>query len=326
MDDKFLHEMRRDPDPDFARRLRGRLRQVEGEDVAPAGFRLQPVLAGALAVGLIAALFTIPSVRASAQAMLDMFRVREFAVVQVDASRMELLRKKELDPAAMLGGKLEKLQDPGPPQRFTSVDAATAAAGFRPLRPTVFPSQLAIDTVVVEGEARGRMTVDTAPLRALMAELDIRDLEVPAGLDGQQVLVHMPVIMVQSYAHERRHVAFVQANSPEISLPRGTDLPRLGEIGLRLLGLERDEAHRMAVRIDWGSTMLIPVIGSATQFQEVTVNGTRGLFVETTHTRTPDGTERGPGSAVLWSHDGRVYAMMGNIDRVGLMQMAESVR
>ncbi len=331
MDDQFLHEQRRAPDPAFAADLRARLRATERAEAPRHGLRAAPVLAIAAGVAMVSALFLFPSVRVSAQALLDLFRVREFAVVQVDGARVQQLRDRKLDPQQLLGGTPEITQDGGPQRRFATMTEAAAAAGFRPASPAILPRGLALDSVFVAGATRARVVVDTKPLRQLMDAFDIKDLEVPAGLDGHEVSVHVSTTVVERFRNDRHaHMALVQTDSPEVSLPPGTDLARLGEIALRLLGLERAEAHRMALAIDWRTTLVVPVIATATTFQQVTVNGSHGLYVETTETpRTgPAGGAgaSGPGAAVMWSRNGRMYVLAGNLDRIGMLQAAESVR
>src|SRR5262245_60473722 len=84
MDESFLTQGRQDPEPGFARGLRERLRSVEAADAEPARRpRWQPALAGAFAMAALVASFSLPAVRVAAQNLLDLFRVREFAVVQV---------------------------------------------------------------------------------------------------------------------------------------------------------------------------------------------------------------------------------------------------
>jgi len=327
MDDRFLHERRREPDPGFASRLRARLGALDADEAPRRATWLRPALAAALATAAACALFAFPAVRAAAQQMLDLFRVREFAVIQIDEARLQAFRDRKLDPETLLGGKVEKLQEPGPPRAFASIEAATAAAGFAPLRPTVLPRGVQLDTVWVTNESRARVTVDTKPLRALMEAFEIRDLDLPPGLDGRQVEIHVPRVVVERFRNDRKaRVALVQGGSPEVSLPPGADLARLGEIGLRLMGLEAGEAARLSRSIDWRTTLLVPVIASATTFQQVTINGARGVCLETSVTHGPDGTDTGPGAAVLWSRDDRVYAVVGNLDRVATMSLAESVR
>jgi hypothetical protein len=326
MDDRFLAEPRREPRPEFARSLRERLRTGDAGAPRPA-FRLHPALAAGLAAAAFAASFALPAVRATAQQVLDLFRVREFAVVQVDENRLAKLKEHRFDPAALLGSSVERLQDPGEPRRFADVSAAERAAGFPVRRPAFLAPLLRPDSVFLRGESRTRFTVDVKPLREMMDLMDVRDLDVPAGLDGRTIEARMPAVVVQTYRSDgRRRGAFVQAESPEVSLPPGVDLAVLGEIGLRLVGVEANEARRLARTIDWRGTMLVPVVGTATRFQQVSVGGAHGLMLETDRMETPEGGSRGPGHVLMWTKDGRVYAMMGNFESVDLVQMAESVR
>lgn len=328
MDDRFLNEQRREPRPEFSRSLRARLRAAEPEGAARPAFRLHPAFSGALAVAALAIAFAFPAVRATAQQVLELFRVREFAVVQIDESRIEKLKAQKFDPETFLGGGgVEKLQEPGPEQRFTDVAAAEQAVGFDVLSPTFLARSLSPDTVIVRGESRARITIATRPLVAMMDLMEIHDLELPAGLDGQKIEARMPALVVQTYRGTgKRRAALVQSESPEVSMPSGIDLPRLGEIGLRLLGIEKAEARRLAGVIDWNTTLLVPVVASATRFQQVSVNGARGVLLETNSTATPDGSDRGPGKVLMWTRDGRVFALLGNVGEMDMVQMAESVR
>jgi len=327
MDDRFLHDARREPRPEFARELRGRLRELEAA-TPPRRSWLAPALSAAAAALLVASLFLFPSLRASAQAMLDLFRVREFTVVQVDADFVQRLRDRHVDPQTLMGDQVTRLETPGPDRIFTAVEPAAAAAGFAPQRATILPRGLALDTVRVHGEERTRVVIDTRPLRQLMDAFDIHDLTVPAGVEGRDAEVRLPTVLIQHFrGRGTAEAALVEAASPEVSLPAGVDLQRFGEIGLRLLGIEADEAHRLARSIDWGSTLVVPVVAKATSFQQVTVNGARGIYLETTGEGPHEGgREHGPGGAVLWTRDGRVHALVGALDRVAMLQMAESVR
>lgn len=326
MDDRFLNEQRREPRPEFARSLRARLRATAPEGERPA-FRLHPAFAGALSVAALAVAFTFPAVRATAQQVLDLFRVREFAVVKVDETSMERLKEQRFDPERLLGGAVETLQAPGPPRRFTDVAAAERATGFDVQAPTFVAGSLRPDSVMVSGEGRVRVTVATKPLREAMDLLGITDLGIPAGLDGQVIEARVPAAVVQTFnSSGKRRAALVQAESPEVALPPGVDVKRLGEIALRVMGVGRDEARRLAGVIDWNNTLLVPVLPSATRFQQVSVAGARGVMLQTTRTATPDGVDRGPGNVLLWTRGGRVYALLGNVSEVDMVQMAESVR
>jgi hypothetical protein len=104
-------------------------------------------------------------------------------------------------------------------------------------------------------------------------------------------------------------------------VPAGIDVVRLAEIGLRVLGLDSGEAHRIATTTDWRTTLLVPVPINASTFRQVTVRGAQGLLITTS-----GGEHRREGTFVLWSEGDRVYATMGNLSDRDMLQMAESVQ
>jgi len=325
MDDKFMETLKRDPDPKFADDLREKLQAQplphSLRRVAPL-----PVFATGVAVAVIVALFAFPSVRVSAQAMLDLFRVRKFAAVQFDPQRLEKLKSTVKEDAALEVFDHEKLQEPGPPQYFTALAPAAAVAGLQPLAPTILPFGLVADTVTVEGEGSMRLTVNEPKLEALLQSLNLGDVQVPAGINGKSIEVHKPHVLVQRFVNGSRHAALVQARSPEVQVPAGLDVERLGEIGLRILGLDAGEAHRVATATDWRSTLVVPVPITASTFRQITVHGQPGLLVTTTG--APENGRRGNpnGSICLWTENDRVFGLMGNLPPDDVLQMAESVR
>lgn len=325
MDDKFMETLRRDPDPKFADDLREKLQAQplphSLRRVAPL-----PLFAAGVAVAVIVALFAFPSVRVSAQAMLDLFRVRKFAAVSFDPQRLEKLKSSVKDDAALEVFEHEKIQEPGPPQIFTTLAPAAAAAGLQALKPSYLPFGLAADTVVVEGEGAMRLTVHEAKLTALLQSLNLGDVQVPAGIDGKSIEVHKPRVLVQRFVSGTRHAALVQAQSPEVQVPAGLDVERLGEVGLRILGLDAGEAHRVATSTDWRSTLIVPVPLTASTFRQVTVHGQPGLLVTTSAAAEGDRPGRQSGSICLWTENDRVFGMIGNLPPNDVLQMAESVR
>ncbi|MEO5619019.1 MAG: hypothetical protein ABIS67_14720 [Candidatus Eisenbacteria bacterium] len=325
MDDRFMNQMRRDPDSKFARSLREKLREQEPSRAMRA-LRPAPALALAFAAVVVVALFAFPEVRVSAQAMLDLFRVRKFAAVQFDESRMAKLHDLKGDQALMVFDREEALVDPGPPQVFTSVEAAGAVAGFVARRPAFLPNGLAADTVLVQGAGAARLSVSEDKLRALLDVLELRDVSVPGGLDGQVVEVRKSPAVVQQFRGGRWKAALVQSKSPELTVPAGLDMQRLAEVGLRILGLDAGEARRVAKNTDWRSTLVVPVPLNASTFRQITVRGQPGLMITTTGDRSGDGSRRRDGTVVLWTEGDQVFGLMSNIAPEDVLQMAESVQ
>lgn len=328
MDERELLAMRREPRPEFARELRERLhRQGPARAAAGAG---APRLGWALAAGLTVAVavlgFTVPAVRVSAQAFLDLFRVRNFAAVPVDPARLERLKDERLDPASVLaGGRPEVLQEPSAPRAVATVAEASALAGF-PVRTPSSPAGVTADSITVIGAGAVRFAVDGARLQRVFELLDLRDLEVPAGLAGQAITVRTSPTVRQLLHRGQRSVALIQARSPEVELPAGLDLARLGEIGLRVAGLDAGEARRFARSVDWHSTLVVPVPLDAASFTTVSVHGHQALLVRSGG-RRPDGEPgaRRADRLLLWSDGDMVYALAGGPDEVELVEMAESL-
>lgn len=327
MDDGFLHDQRRDPPAGYSRSLRERLRQLE-EAPERRGFRLHPALTGALSVAALAVAFTIPAVRVAAQNALDLFRVRKFAAIEISQDRIEQLKTLNSgDPENMLFDKHEVLVDPGPPQDYPSADLAASAAGLPGLHQASapLPEGLVFEKAVMSRPGAARLTVRTQPLRQVLEALGITDIQVPMEFDGQTITVNMPSSVTQVYrnAANKTRLTVLEANSPEVALPPGADLQRLGEVGLRVIGLDANEARRVAASIDWKNTMLVPVPTSAGSFRQVEVNGHRGLLVRT---NPGEANHRDRMAMVVWTEGDRVHAVQGNISPEDVLVVAQSLR
>lgn len=323
MDDRMLHEYRREPDPRFARDLRERLRRGERPRGIPSPAIRALAAVGALAV--VASLFAIPSVRASAQAMLDIFRVRRFAAVEFDEARLEKLRSIDQDRAFLVFDRHETLQG-GVIRYYPSPEGVSAEAGFAVSAPAYFPDSLAPDSVFLQSEEAIRFSVSEAKLRSLLDRLDVKDVPVPGDLEGRWVEVRKHPVVIQRFhsPSRNRKAVLIQSRSPEVSVPAGWDVERLGEIGLRVLGLDAGEARRMARATDWRSTLLVPVPLNAATFRQVTIRGNSGLLITTTAEPAADGKQR-RGAMILWTEGDRVFCLRGNLSARDTIQMAESV-
>lgn len=330
MDEKTLHDLRREPDPGYARALREKLRAVE--DDAPArGFRFAPALASAAGIALVALLFTVPAVRVAAQSALDMFRVHSFAPIQINEARLDQLRALHdqlgQDPGAMVLDKQETLQDPGKPVDYPSATLAGNAAGMPGLKQPSgpLPNDMRFTKASVQGEGAARFTVRIDKLKKVVELLGLTDVRVPEQLDGQKVTVHMSPVVQQEYASDKSKLTVVEAHSPEVGLPAGTDLKQLGELGLRILGLDAEEARKVAGSIDWRSTLVVPVPTTAESFRQVHVNGHPGLFIRC---EGPDenGRRRRTGAVVMWTEGDRVLAVQSDLPGDQLLDLAQTLR
>jgi hypothetical protein len=300
--------------------LRARLR---AHDPQPETRRTWPrrALVAAAAVVVVAALVSVPAVRASVAHLVSLFRVVTVVGVSVDSSRLASLKSEDLQIGAIIGEHLQMVQDPGAPVNVGSLDEAAAAAGMALATPQWLPDKTQIIETAVMGERVMRVTGSSTRLQQVMDALGINDLTAPAGLDGQVVNVRVPPVVMIRYEHQNaRRTRLFQARTPQLTLPGNVDLPALGEIGLRILGLPPAEARQFAQAIDWHSTLIVPVPPNATSFRQVDVGEHRGVLIE----HQP--RNQAPTTMIVWSTPERVFALLSIQHVSEALAMASSVR
>jgi hypothetical protein len=321
MNDDFLVSLKREPSATFSARLLGRLSESENvRSSQRASRRLRVGLQAVAAAIVVAAVFTIPGVRASAQSFLALFRADRFLAVPVDSRRVSDLSRR-IDLERLLGGQVNVIQEPGQPVVLPGPEQASDAAGYGVRLPGHLPSGASLSRTEVTGASVVEVTASTSSLRLVMDALSINDLEVPAGLDGQVVRLDVsPVVSVQ-YTGGNTSFQILQALAPVVALPAGVDVAALGEIALRVLGLGAVDAHQIAQSIDWHTTLLVPIPASDASFRQVAVGDANGLLVE----KREDLPFRS--RMLLWSSGGRAYAMTtrGDITADELLEIASSI-
>jgi hypothetical protein len=338
--DDFLNKFRKEPSPEFSRRLYQRIYQpMEDKPVKTKLFSLwKPALAAA-GVMLALALVLSPSARVMAQDFLNLFRVKRFAAITVDQARMTELAQNKVDIQSLISSNTEILKDPGQPVTVDTPQAAAQLAGLTVRTPSSVPLGYRLSKIYVQGAGSVRFKADTARLQALIETLGVTDVQIPAQLNGQTVTVDKPPVVVLNYAltmngqvpTRTNHLIIMQAHNPQISLPDGVNMAQLGEIALRVTGMSADEAHRFAQSIDWSSTMLVPVPATASSFREVSVHDVTGLLITTSDTSGVPGTVKNSdtdssGSILLWAEGDMVYAITGNSNNVQLVDLANSMQ
>lgn len=318
MNEEMLDSLREQPSEAFAAALRGRLRA--GDATVHRMRSLGMVAKPALAVAVAAAVLSIPSVRASAQSFLSLFRLRTFLGVPVNDVRMREIATR-LELGTLLGGQVEVIRAPGPGVVTPTLERASAEAGFAVRTPAALSDRATALRTVVTGPSVVKVRADSTLLAQVMEALGIDDLSPPAGLDGHVVNIAISPVVHATYevGDTRARIDFVQALVPDVQLPPGVDIAALGEIALRILGLQRRDAHEMAQAIDWHTTLLVPIPPMARSFRQVEVGRASGLLVEK---GDPSLSE----SLLLWSTAGRAYAMSGRVAGEQLVVLASSVQ
>jgi hypothetical protein len=323
MDEETLYSLRRTPPEEFARRLRASL-QTQQIPVVPGKARVGKFVALAACCAMVFAVFTVPSVRAAAQAFLDLFRVVHLVGVPVGQQALQRLQNAELDLPHLLGNQVEILKSTVPIPYPTTREAG-AAAGIQVRLPAWLPVGWETETPAIKAgaEEAARITIDTARMGQILSSLGIEDESLPESINGQSATVHIPPMVEVKWAHNGQTIDLMQSPSPQVQFPAGTDLAALGEIGLRILGMSRSDAYRFAQTIDWRTTLLVPLPANVVGFSEVNVQGSTGLLIGMV---VPKQGRRYGGSLLLWSANDRVFALRGTIAAPELVEMAQTVQ
>jgi len=334
MDDQFLRDLKAQPNPEFAARLRATLRAVPPNAVArvvPAA-NMRKWFAAAASIAVVSFAFTLPTVQAAAEAFLDLFRVKQFTGVQFDPQRLEALGSSGISPEAIFGN-VEPLTDfEIQPVSYATPVEAGQAAGIIVRTPVWLPNHFSSTGIMVSGEHAARITINTAGLQGVLDALGLADVELPEGLDGQTATVRVPPIVTQTYESSepvvmrdgssiQRSVHVVQARSPDVSFPAGLDLSKLAYAGLRVLGMSRDEAYRMSVTIDWRTTLIVPVPSKALAYRPINVAGNEGLLIEGVAA-----DEAWPGGVLMWSTGDETFAVAGAVSGEELLEIAQNLQ
>jgi hypothetical protein len=332
MDDQFLRDLKTQPSSEFAARLRATLRAAPPNAVArvaPAA-ELKRWFAAAASIAVVGFAFTLPPVQAAAEAFLDFFRVKQFTGVEFDPERLQSLESSGLSPEAIFG-KVEPLTTPQEPVSYATAAEAGAAAGIRVRTPAWVPSGFSSTGFMASSEMAARITVNTAGLQSVLDTLGLPDVELPEGLDGQTATVRLPPVVTQTFVNRdltdrtgeiiERTVHVIQAQSPDVSFPAGLDLSKLAYAGLRVLGMSRDEAYRMATTIDWRTTLIVPVPAKAVAYRPINVAGNEGLLIQGLAAG-----ERLPGGVLMWSAGGETFAVAGAVSGQELLEIAQTLQ
>lgn len=323
MDDQFLRDLKKQPNPDFAARLRATLRTTPPSAVArvapAAGMRRW--FAAAASIAVVGFAFTLPPVQAAAQAFLNLFRITQFTGVTVDIERLRTLESSGFDPSSLIGSVELNIDGTSEHVSYATTADAGAAAGIDVLTPAWLPPGYTPADIVGTPEGTARIALKTAGLQALLDTLGLPDVELPADLDGQPVTVHAWPIVTQRFLNGDRNVHVIQAKSPEVTFPAGVDLSQLAYAALRVLGMSRDEAYRMSVTIDWRSTLIVPVPSTAIAYRPVNVSGNEGLLMQGVAR-----DENETGSVLVWSARGETFAVTGPIRGEQLLEIAQTLQ
>jgi len=300
--------------------------------------KMRPVWIGLGFAVLIIVSMTFAPVRAIANNLLGLFRVEQFAVVEVNP---ELLREQfgSSTQFEQIITQSVQIVENGQPVQVSSREEAQELVNFDVRLPGGMNARSR--ELVVNPSARATFIVDTTILQAVLDEIGRSDIEIPAGVNGATVKLYLKEGVSAMYgdceptptAYDEAHYAnypiiprlsnctlFWQIPSPSIEAPPGLDLERIGSAYLQLLGMSQQEAETFARNVDWTSTFIIPVPMNGASYEEFPIDGVTGILVQQAF---EDGGQQ---YALMWVKDGIVYLLAGPGGPSSAANIARSLR
>jgi hypothetical protein len=290
------------------------------------------------AVGVVAFLavaMLFPQVRAIGSSFLGLFRAEQFTIIQVDPEDIEEQLGSSSNFEYLLAEDVH-VEEFGEMQEVSSKDEASDISGFQVRLPGAADGE---PQLVLQPGARVSLLVDLPKVQALLDELELSDLKLPAELNGAEVSMELPVAVAAAYgtcevSPEMIRVAGVdpdgpipdlskcitltQFPSPELSAPPGLDIARIGQAFLQVLGMTPEEAVQFSQSVDWTTTLVIPIPRYGTEYQEVMVDGVEGTLIMQSQ------RSEFPHYLLIWIKDGIVYALTGPGDAQSAVDLANS--
>lgn len=317
------------PPPDSAAaymRLQARLRSA-----APAKPRLWsrvPVW-GAVAAAAAVVLVVSGSPGAIAQKLLSVFRVK--SVVAVPLQNDFLADGKGRLLGDLLADSVTVTTDEKA-VAVTSREEASRLAGFAVRLPGI--RQDAPSSFRVEGRRAFYLTVNRQRVESFLQLVNRADIRLPDTLNGAKVIVETPRYVVTAYgdcpklpgpapdpARFLNCLAVIQAPSATVSTMPELNLAELAEIGLQVSGMTAEEARSFSSTIDWTSTLAIPIPREASSYQNVIVDGQKGvLVVGRQYSNLPTRW------SLIWVNQERIYSVSGFGNPQLALNVAESLR
>jgi hypothetical protein len=230
----------------------------------------------------------------------------------------------------LLGDQID-LEELVEPHQVQDANEASTLAGFTVRLPMEMESEprmfyIAARTVHYE--------LDHELLQSLLYEIGRGDIVIPENLDGEEVIIHLPDIVVAMYGEcglegeedqaqtgqRETCMALIQARSPTVDVPPELDLNRLGEIFLQVLGMSAEEASQFSEKVDWLTTLVLPIPAYA-QYEEISdVDGASGVLV-----KDPYGEDMAR-YTLVWIKSGILHGLMGIDDPGHALRVADSLK
>jgi hypothetical protein len=206
---------------------------------------------------------------------------------------------------------------PPPQRRVTSLSGIDRTLGFEPRefgaaslrdwRPVPPYVQMPFST---------SFTFSAAKAKKYEAKFNRSLPPMPAGLDGTTYTATYGPTLVRTFARGDDRIAFVETKAPRLA-STGAGLEIAANYILSMPNVPAGVVAQLRAIADPAHTLPIPYVFDKETATPVTVDGVSGLAI---------GDETRFGAGVLWTKDGVVYVVAGQMKESEALALADSVR
>jgi hypothetical protein len=266
---------------------------------------------GAAAVALTVGLVITPAGQAVAGGFLGLFHSRSVAAVTLTSS-----------DASEVAGVMSMLGVTAgtPSSDFTTLGSVAEAQGkvsFQVATPRTsdLPSGLAAPTVLYLPKSSVTVTFDAAKTAAYLQSTNSK-VPVPAGLDGEKLVLHFPDAVALTYKGPGdKELMVVSAGAFEASTSGPLDVNALRDFLVNVPGVPTSLTDQLG-SVDLTSGVLpIPIPVDQVSGTKTTVNGHDAILV----------VSSGLGAGVVWQANSRITGVIGSYSSDAVLKIAKGL-
>ena len=255
----------------------------------------------AAAVLIVAAVLVLPAGRVAAQQVWQFLTVRRVAFVRVNSW-----------PQGVPSPQVGIIGIPIPPIPARDMDDARARVHYDPRLPHAGVLSGSPELYTTFGISAGTV-VKVADLELALRKAGVTDLTVPPHWEGAHLVLHTSAVVLAQWPE----VVLAQSLPLTLSAPPDFDFPAFSTLVLRILGVEPNEARRLAQQAGTTPPWLAPIVRD---FETIATMEEISL-----HSGPATLMQQNGAINLIWSVPDRVYILRGTLSRELMIAVADAV-
>lgn len=275
--------------------------------------KYKKIAAIACTAAVVATCITVQPVRGAISNALSIFRVQNVKGLKISLDDLETIeRKLQCGEKDINIENMVKIKTTGGEESKISVEEAKKLKDFE----VIFPQDIMDEeqTVVAIEDMNMEFVLDVENVNSAIKMVGGTRL-FPENIDGKPIIVSIPKnISLLCDFDEGNEIVFSQTKAPVIKVPEGVNVEDIYNSLVELPILPVSLQNQLKSIKDWKNTIYIPVIED--DMQEITING-REAYIFSNGQKS---------SGAVWSNNGVIYTINGNVGKDKIISIAESMR